>query len=343
MQGTAELIRVLPHQLGYQPRSSLVMVLLRDSGEDDMPTGVMGPVVRVDIPPPGASTALVRHLASIAHQHRAEALHLIAFEGPTDAAADLLRAIAHECQQRASVAVAGLARVRGSLWTEVAQTADHDAQWLRLPAYEDVAAVAHLVGYGKGRAPSREALCAPFEDTSITQEQTLVAKALEESQPIATEASWRQWTRAWTNGLQGESETSPTVIAQLVLSVRDLAYRDRLLDCLAPGANPCAPSESASEESSAWADLQRTVTQVGPEALTEALQRVVLQVPHSQRVGLLTCLAFVLWWNGDGTRANIAVAHARELDPDYRLAHLIDRILQAGMAPPGCGGSYGAA
>ena len=46
---------------------------------------------------------------------------------------------------------------------------------------------------------------------------------------------------------------------------------------------------------------------------------------------VLTLVAHVAWWSGDGTVAAIALERALDIDPDYRLAGLMDQLLSVGV------------
>lgn len=47
----------------------------------------------------------------------------------------------------------------------------------------------------------------------------------------------------------------------------------------------------------------------------------------------LTLLALLAWWDGDGVLATDRLAAALDADPGYRLALLVERALEAGLAP----------
>src|SRR4051794_39606464 len=69
--GPADLLAVIPFQLGFHPTESMVTVFLR-SGEVTM-------TARVDLPPPDAATQLARHLRGLVRQHDIEELVLLAY------------------------------------------------------------------------------------------------------------------------------------------------------------------------------------------------------------------------------------------------------------------------
>ncbi|MET0480180.1 MAG: DUF4192 domain-containing protein [Mycetocola sp.] len=73
-----------------------------------------------------------------------------------------------------------------------------------------------------------------------------------------------------------------------------------------------------------------------PERLRTAihvLRYSAPRVPRHAQAPLLTMLAWAHWALGSGTLAGRWVAQVRELDPEYSLAELLDRMLSAGRLP----------
>ena len=48
---------------------------------------------------------------------------------------------------------------------------------------------------------------------------------------------------------------------------------------------------------------------------------------------LLSIVASIAWWCGDGARAGVAVDHALELEPDHSLSRLVRDALDHGVRP----------
>jgi hypothetical protein len=49
--------------------------------------------------------------------------------------------------------------------------------------------------------------------------------------------------------------------------------------------------------------------------------------------GPASLLAFAAWRTGDGTLATLALNRALAADPSYRMAGLLDQVIQAGLPP----------
>lgn len=82
---------------------------------------------------------------------------------------------------------------------------------------------------------------------------------------------------------------------------------------------------------------ERSCDAAGGEDLDRAVCRLLVDLArHADRelaAAPLTLLAMQCWANGDGGRANVAVERALDADPGYRMAILVDHLLQAGIAP----------
>jgi hypothetical protein len=55
--------------------------------------------------------------------------------------------------------------------------------------------------------------------------------------------------------------------------------------------------------------------------------------PPELSPGPLTVLAHVVWWQGDGALARTALDQALAVDPDYRLAALLERMVDVAARP----------
>ena len=72
------------------------------------------------------------------------------------------------------------------------------------------------------------------------------------------------------------------------------------------------------------------------ELTSAALRTLEGVVSHGRRrhqAPALTLLALLTWWRGSTARSGALLERAQACDPSYRLARLLDRALEAGMAP----------
>ena len=70
-----------------------------------------------------------------------------------------------------------------------------------------------------------------------------------------------------------------------------------------------------------------------------ALCRSVPDECPDEAAAVCTVAAHVAWVGGDGAIARAAVERALRLAPDYRLAQLLEALIDAGMRLPSVGGS----
>ena len=69
------------------------------------------------------------------------------------------------------------------------------------------------------------------------------------------------------------------------------------------------------------------------EQLVERLAMVCRQAPPELSPGPLTLFAHVVWWRGDGALARTALDMALEVDPRYKLAEILGRMVDAAFRP----------
>ncbi|MGO4599729.1 DUF4192 domain-containing protein [Terrabacter sp. 2RAF25] len=106
----------------------------------------------------------------------------------------------------------------------------------------------------------------------------------------------------WMNDLDGDSE------------VRD--------DALAPSALD-----------GGWDDWDDAAA---PRLLLSRLEVVCRMTPAAHAAPLLSVVASLAWWCGDGARAGVAADRALDLEPDHCLSLLVRQSLDVGLRPPAC-------
>lgn len=142
-------------------------------------------------------------------------------------------------------------------------------------------------------------------------------------------------------------------VALLVESLQDLELRDALVAWLCPGTMPddclsedlrdavgtCLPRPSWSEDESAGPAVRALGT--GPVAAARQyqgrLQHLVRAVPDEHAPAFLTVLANLAWWTGDGALARTCLDRALAADPGYRLAVLLEQMVDLGIRTAGPG------
>ncbi|RXR23158.1 DUF4192 family protein [Oerskovia turbata] len=230
---------------------------------------------------------------------------------------------------------------------------------------------AHMVLAGATVAPSRShATSIPVLDTVLRRKASRAANRwrARRDAAIATHdheglAAWRQdGLAAWRaatglverahRGLEhGAREALPaavpaTVLGRLEVALESVPVRDAVLLSFVAGNDELATlaaADVAGEQvetgtAVALAAVVDPVAGLPPDPLRARCAREVLEaVAGAGRRGAqapaLTLLALLAWWDGDGVLASDRLAAALDADPSYRLALLVERALDAGLAP----------
>ena len=144
-------------------------------------------------------------------------------------------------------------------------------------------------------------------------------------------------------GSCGWQPSGPAVVGRLLASLEDVLVRDAVLLTFVPDADRVADRVVAGDATAdVGAALRAIIDPVHgerPDRRRTAAARTVLEqlVAHAGRDGhapVLTLLAVLAWWEGDGARAGVLVDRALTAEPGHRLAVLMDDALRTGM-PPG--------
>jgi hypothetical protein len=147
------------------------------------------------------------------------------------------------------------------------------------------------------------------------------------------------WARVLASpGERGDVfEVSDVEVARMVRSLVNRTWRDALIAWVSP---VMFPLDKVDDESNA---LLRTHAPLGPVTTQQASQvalRRLLQlarrVPDAwshEAAAICTMAACVAWGIGNGSTAGDAVARALRVDPDYRLATYLGRMIEFQMRP----------
>lgn len=312
------LIAALPAVLGFVPEHSLVLVALEDGGQ-------MGAVMRVDLSDGLADN--IDHLAEVAAGAGAE--RIVAVVVDADGALCPMCTDEHRRLRGAlddALAERGVELFASHLVDRVAA----GARWTCLdgcgaggvvddPDASPLAAAAVLDGRRLyARRSDLQAVIDPDDSTDRAALLELIRERAEQRD--------RQW-QADPNGCArrdveyalaaiagvadgtgvAEGATLAEVdAAALAVSLCDVAVRD-ILYALAVGAHAAAAE-------TLWGMLARSL-------------------PDPWRVEPLVLLAFSAYARGDGPLAGVSLGAALKIDPDHRMAGMLDTALQSGMRP----------
>ena len=353
-RGISQVTAIVPHLLGYRPDHSLVLITTtpQPGSRPGVTRGAVGLTMRVDLPSADDLGHLADALAGPVRQGLGgetvgTLVHAVAYDLPPgdaqEPAADYLGGLTEALRglcDRVGLTLHDLVLVRdGGREHRSVLTATREVRgrWEPLPTPADVPATADLVLQGRSPLGSREEIAAGVRQrderasaaTSLAVDILMLAPdRLDEDHALAALGAWV---------VDGEPEPSARDRAWIAIALHDKTMRDAVLARWIPEmfdlSEVLPPAEAAS--------LARHVPPWPVESPTAPVGRVLAlagRVPLELAAPLLTIAGFTAWAQGEGTVAVEACRHALEVDPDYRMAQLLDRALATGLRPPALGG-----
>ncbi len=330
LSGLRDVVAVLPYQLGYHPRRSVVAAVLRGRR--------MGMVARADLVPERyLDDLLAAILAPLAREHP-DGLLLVGYEEHAGEALPALRVLADGAGE-IGIEVAEAVVVRGErMYAAFCREPCCPPEGWPVPGPADVPAVAAFVQAEVVPLPSREALDALVEPSATDDRAVEAAIETLRSRPTPRGRPGRAWGRVLST-----ADDAPDVatlpardIAAAAHSLHDVAWRDGLIAWAAPGALPLSAIDRDVRRL-----LRRTVPQRGDalSAVTRVQARLFAlcrRVPDScpaEAAEVCALAAAVAWGGGHGAQSAAALERALRLRPEHRLAGLVDRMLGLAIGP----------
>ena len=128
----------------------------------------------------------------------------------------------------------------------------------------------------------------------------------------------------------------------LAVSLTDVDLRDGLIAWLCPGTLPqdlidpllfVQMSRALPEPPWLAGDVGDMEQVIGQQRIERRLCELCAALPDVWAVPTLTVLASFTWWRGDGALTRIALDRALRVDPHYRLAQLLERMVDLAIRP----------
>jgi hypothetical protein len=322
-----ELAAALPVLVGFRPRESVVLVALGGrSGRR------LGMTARVDIPAPCDARPLAAALAArMAHERPETVLLAVVSEAPDVVAfpEDLVhdggpvlphRTLVHElllALDAHAIPLGDALLVRGSRWWSYDCDEPCCAPGAGTPVPGGTSALeAAAVVSGQVLVRDREELelriARPGAPAAAAMAATVTAVGEEIADLVLREGrdaaadEYTAWVDAAVARCGAGARPDDEELARVAWGLRDVRVRDLALG-FALGAHARAAE-------SLWTECTRRL----PEPLDAAPA---------------TLLAVSVWLRGDGAMARIALDRALDSEPDYALADLLARGLDAGLGP----------
>jgi uncharacterized protein DUF4192 len=354
LDGPSDILAVLPYQLGFHPRESLVVVSLHGTR--------LGLVQRIDLPPPEHAAAAVEAMLPPLLRDAPDGVLLLGFESSEGDCLPLVAAMAHGCHE-VGVAVRDRLVIRDGRWFSLHCTdvACCPIGGRPLPQPHEVPAVAEFVGREISPMADRAALADRLRPAAPPDSDAVGAcadawlstrRAAYEDTAAAFHDLRRRELRTWATVLRCRDEDgplpplSPPELARLAVSLTDVDIRDALVAWICPGALTLDLVPEMLREQMLQILPAPLRPDDGPEAdpathsahcqrLERRLVAVCAALPEAWTVPPLTVLASFTWWRGDGALTRMALERALAVDPDYRLARLLERMVDLAIRPFG--------
>lgn len=374
LRSPGEVVAILPYQLGYHPRDSVVVISLRGKQ--------VGLVARADLPPERFVGKVVSSLMGPLVRDGATSVIVMGYEDTPDASQLLLLALVEQLEQ-ARIDVTDVAVVRdGRRYSPICSEPCCPPEGVALPDPADVPGVAEYVALGRSPLRSRadvEGLVAPEPWRCLGVARAVASRA---RMPRGRRRSVAAWSALLDRGEKGRRPLDRLAVADVALGLADIPWRDGLIAWLVPEVLPAesidrsvlallssalptwggmgpaaqqpgarqardagsAASEGASpvDDSSALGGAstgraERDALSLERDDLLQRLLALCRSVPDDcpdEAAAVCTVAAHVAWVGGDGAIARAAVDRAVRLAPDYRLAQLLEQLIEAGLRLP---------
>lgn len=351
LRGPADLVAVLPYQLGYHPSSSLVLVAFHDTR--------MGLVQRLDLPGEDDVGVAAEALLGPLVAEQPDSVLLFGYEEREGASIPMLDATASACAS-AGIRVQDRIVVRAGRWfSPDCGPPCCPMAGTPLPEPGDLPVVAEFVGREIAPLRDRAALVDSLRPRDLARGRRIARLARTMSRARERAAApggvpghfWEQDLRAWGLLLRFDDDATAVeqledaLCAALAVSLGDLGLRDAVVSWLCPGSMPAELVEPELRQQVERALPERAWGGKGPlggEALSSAvaMQRVERRLvtlcgclDDQWAVAPLTVLAAFAWWRGDGALSRVALDRALQAAPDYRLALLLEQMVDLAIRP----------
>ncbi|PKW25687.1 DUF4192 domain-containing protein [Phycicoccus duodecadis] len=343
LRDPGDVLATLPYQLGYHPRRSAVVVALQQ--------GRIAGVVRCDLPPPDIPPgSFVGGVVQPLVREGMRRVLVLGYEDEPDESEPFLRALV-EGLEREGVVVAEVYVMRdGRRYSPTCSGACCPLEGVPVPAAADVPAVADLVALGSAPLASREAVDRVVDPPPGTAWRAGGVRG----GPRGSRQARRCGVRAWA-ALLGPTADGPRPVEGSAAwsnevrvaagALADIQLRDALIAWMAPGLLPrheLDPPVVALLERMMprWAGAGSWRADSGDPGeqrrMLDLLLGVCRGVPDDrpgEAAAVCTTAAQVAWSLGDGALARAALDRAVRLEPGYRLAVLLGRMVDAGLRP----------
>ena len=319
--GPESLLSALPHMLGYQPADSVLGIALHDRR--------VGMVERIDTPPIDQIEDMLAATIPPMLRQRPTAVLVIGYETVTGQAVEAVEAFA-SALVASGLDVPAPVLVTPTGWRHLDCTCCPSGGH-PLPAAEHPVGLEMSAATGSAPASSRADLAQRLTPGVHAEAVGAECERITTEQAEDVQAAALAWSRIVTSG------TAVTALPAHVLALAAVSlahnasteFRDALLCHLCPGT---MPSDLLNQHTvQAIRDNLTLDPDQHPTATLDRLVQTAASLPDTHAVPVLTVVANYAWWRGDGTLARLALDRALGIDPHYRLASLLSRVVDLGI------------
>lgn len=342
----AELVAYVPYRLGFQPEESLVVLSVRERVPGEPSLGLVARFDLRDVADPRIEEALLAEIEQHLAAERCVAAWLLVYDdldrpGPGEPIGHAQQILAR-WRERLPTAPGRSYLVTGTRWfclecTHEPACPEEGRSREELAA---TAIAAAMVVNGQHVAPSRAELVRVRPDSApgAAAAQRARAARLSEFGRMTTaghRSAWRRrMARAWDRSVGRDAAgPGPTRYGILLAGLTDKLVRDAVLT----SAMGSMSAEEALSRPEAAGAAFTAPEPPEPERVERALCLIEETIRYASPKAALpawTASAWLAWWLGDGARCDVLLTQAERVDPDYRLAVLLRRLLDARI-PPG--------
>ena len=328
-----ELLAVVPYLLGFTPANSIVTLCLSSNR--------LGLTQRLDLPTDDDAHDVASALLPSLITEKPDAVILIGFEDNKGESLPALESLTSALQS-SDLPVHDRIVVRDGRWRSLDCHNPRccPTEGSPIPEPADVSGVvSEFVGRGVAPHSDRESLARQVEPGPQAATVAAVIRSREKA------GDWPAVPRAelfaaWPRILDPDAPSiAPEDAAMAAMSLLDIEVRDAMVAWMCPGT--LALDELGGDIQKLFSGLESALDMEGIDSaspgaengLQDRLIGLSALLPDSHAAPVLTVLASFTWWRGDGALARVALARALRCAPDYRLALLLQQMVDLAIRP----------
>lgn len=328
LRSPSELLAIVPYLLGFQTSDSIMVICLENSR--------IGLTQRLDLPPAGEGEAVVRSLMPSLMREHPDHVLLIGYESQPDLSAETVHALT-SALTAVGIPIHDRIVVRDGSWRSLDchEPSCCPAEGQPVPVPAEVPELAsEFIGHELSPHADRNALVAQLE----TRPKSASATDLEAAEALDQGELQAVWLQILDAG-DGPAPITPAMAASAAVSLRDVQVRDALVAWLTPGT--LDPAHLPADVQSLISGMNREWDEDQPDtgaivAMNRVQARLVRLCAHlsdEHAAAALTVLACFTWWRGNGALTRAALDRALRCQPDYRLALLLEQMVNLAIRP----------